>query len=456
MKERERERERESNSINQSTYYLDEKNDFIKSKGALGDKKLKISSVPNGILQAENGLGVFYENLSPLEIGKISTGNNREFPKRYDREKYKNEKIDFIDEKIVFGGIIGIYGGHFGHFLIETMNRIWVYLDDKYKDTKIVFLNESKRETRYTDFFTLFGLKKENIIILKKDTKFKNILIPEVSFHYEDAWCSFEYADIFEKIRQNVPNKYNFEKIYLTRVGEKNNAVSVYGEEKIQNIFRKNGFEIIRPTDYSVMDQMSLIKNCKVLAGCSGTALHWALCMEGGSTVICLNRDVSRTGTICQQCINEVKRHNSIYIDAYMIADDFGHYTSMVGMTKQLKRFFDDNNFKYDVEDMIIDGDELVKTVRKYSEFKMTESRKLEPIHYFKLFNLINIVKMLSYEVAKKKVYLLGVPFIKIKIIEENIKDVYLFHFIPIVRIKSFGFEKRFYLFRIIYVLRFV
>jgi hypothetical protein len=431
-------------------YYLNEENNnFQRPNGSIfSDEKLKIFSVKNGILQAKNGFGVFYEDSTPLEIEKISTGNNTEFPKRYVREKYKNNKIDFVAEEVIFGGVIGIYNGHFGHFLVETINRIWIYLDDKYKDTKIIFFNESNRETKYIEFFTLFGLKKENIIILEKDVRFKNILIPEISFSYNNFWCSSEYAGIFEKIRQNVPNKYNFEKIYLTRFGEKNNSVDIYGEEKIQNIFRKNGFEVIRPTDYDIMDQISLIKNCKILAGCSGTALHWALCMENESTVICLNRDINGKGQFCQQSMNRAKQHNSVYIDAYMVAVRGVYGVSMVGVTEQLKRFFDDNNFKYDVEDTIIDRNELMKVINKYSELQKPKK------YYLKLFGLVNMIKIADHG-NKKKIYVLNIPFIKIKTKKENVKDVYLFNCIPVIRIKNSGFnKKKFYLFGIIYILK--
>ena len=46
------------------------------------------------------------------------------------------------------------------------------------------------------------------------------------------------------------------------------------------------------------------------------------------------------------------------------------HAPQIIGVNKYLKQFFDDNNFKYDDEDLMVDGDALTEYRARLDEFK--------------------------------------------------------------------------------------
>lgn len=44
--------------------------------------------------------------------------------------------ITYLNENVVFGGVIV---GHFGHFILESMGRLWYLLKHDTLNTRIVF-----------------------------------------------------------------------------------------------------------------------------------------------------------------------------------------------------------------------------------------------------------------------------------------------------------------------------
>jgi hypothetical protein len=248
------------------------------------------------------------------------------------------------------------------------MPKMWLFLDNNFQNYKIALCYPEW--TKYCDFLLSLGLKKEQIIFISNNTKFRKVLIPETSFYFnEKGLCektSIQFVKIFEKVRQNTPDKFNYEKIYLTRrkkeTNEHRNSI-VLGEEMFEKIFEKNGFKVIQPDNLSIEEQISLIKNCKILAGCSGSGLHQSIYMPNNSKVICLFRDYNRCGII-QTDIDKLKGHTTNYIDACIspLPSEFNLFwnSTIIGPNKFFIFFLNDNNFIYEQNDLKINRNDFI------------------------------------------------------------------------------------------------
>ena len=311
-----------------------------------------VECVSCGIIANEHskGFGVFDDKCNFVK-SSIQGKKNR-------RGQYipniANRDIPYMDEDAIFLCHCG--KNNFGHFLIEYINRAWCLVDKKYQNMKVVIVDEigcGKINNYIYVLIGLLGVKPENIVLLDKTTRFRNVYVPtpafDLSAYYTDA-----FAQMYNTIAGNTPDTEKYEKIYVSR-GAMPADRHTYGEGTIEKIFENNGYKIIYPETLPLEQQISLIKNCKYLAGCAGTALHLALFMKRGGTVIQIKRNtVLVDNADTQHLINITKGLESIFVAGSMETVKTDHWSTvpqLIGMTEYMKQFFDDNGFVYSDDD---------------------------------------------------------------------------------------------------------
>lgn len=349
------------------------------------EKMPDIKSVPNGIIANEhiNGYGVFDEEYKFVK----SSIQNHKGRKGQFIPKFNHDDIPYIDADAVYLCHCG--KNNFGHFIVEYINRAWCLLNEKFQNMKIVIVDEIGCGKINDYIYVLLGLlnvKPENILLLDKTTRFRNVFIPTPAFditaYYTDA-----YAEMMNKIANEAPKVEAYDKIYLSRCKMPADR-HTYGEERIQSIFERNGYKIIYPETLPLAEQIALVKNCKVLAGCAGTALHLALFMKEGGTVVQIKRNnmlVDNADT--QYLINMAKGLDSIFVAGSVEKIKTDHWSTVpqiIGVTPHMKRFFDDNHFVYD--DVIVDEQswqDYEKALNGYTnERRVMAGLKKAFIHY--------------------------------------------------------------------------
>ena len=272
----------------------------------------------------------------------------------------------------VYLGYLGIPS--FGHYLLEHWNRAYAFLDEKYRNAKFVLVDDGQTDA-VPDFVTglarLLGMPAENLIILNKSAKFENVYVPEQGFRMYE-YSSKEFGEIYAKTAENVKGSKSFDKIYVSRAALKSRKT--YGEEKVQSIFEKNGYHIVYPEQLPLEEQIALMKNCKSLAGCAGTALHLALFMPPGGSVVQIKRNKSKDDSCgVQYLITETKEQSLILVDASIEkykTKHHGDYAQIIGVNEHLKQFFDDNGFTYLPSDLEFDKeawDEYIRADEKFT-----------------------------------------------------------------------------------------
>lgn len=297
---------------------------------------------------------------APLRIKKIPNAtvslhnaNIKFFP-----QKIKHVKISraisnyakYIDEDVI---LLGHGESFIGHFLADSMSRAWPVLDKKYQNHTFIIVNGGTLAPNGKEFYKLLGIKK--LLFIKEPTRFKNVLIPDSSFDYTKFHANKKYSETFKKIANAVKSDPKSpKKIYLSRTKFTNNPV--LGEKQIEKIFENAGFKIIHPQIPSkngwdiipIQKQIQLMKGADIIAGVEGTGLHMSLFAKDGIDLICLHRYNEPIGM--QIMIDKLKNINAFYIDTSIDPYSRGKNTCpacLIGLNDNLKRFFDDNGFKY-------------------------------------------------------------------------------------------------------------
>ena len=289
-------------------------------------------------------------------------------------QKIKNVKIwrkspkgaEYIDEDVIF---LGYAEPFIGHFLADSLSRAWPVLEEKYANYTFAIVSDGPLSSRLpmdksatkasaAELFSLLGIKK--LLVVQRPTAFRNLLVPDSSFNYMKKIYNRKYSDTFAKIAQAVESDETLpKKIYLSRTKLIHNPV--IGESRIEKIFQDNGYTIIHPQEFPIVEQIAMIKNATDIAGIEGTALHLSLFARDGINLICIHR--YNVPIPMQILIDKLKNFNAQYVDASI--DPFSKEKNIcpaciIGINENLRRFFNDNNFKH--KDDAAAGDAEMKT----------------------------------------------------------------------------------------------
>ena len=275
------------------------------------------------------------------------------------------EDIGQLDEDVIFGGSLT---GHFGHFTVEHLCRMWYVLQHPELNLKILFIIATWGYRHwFEDFFRLMGIDKDRIVYVDKPTQCRSVIVPEQAQY----WNSYtkEWTLPFQAIKSHVkPAEFKEpKKLYLTRTKLGVINANVHNEKYFEDFFAARGFEIVSPEKLTLDEQMSLIMGADEIAATLGTLTHWALFCKPTAKFIMLLRTSNDDGRI-QRFINNVFKNYYIvdvsknFMFAYHNVGEF-----LIGSTKYWKEFVAD----YFGEEISEDDDHsyLDATLDKYVDF---------------------------------------------------------------------------------------
>ncbi|QZN98495.1 glycosyltransferase family 61 protein [Chenggangzhangella methanolivorans] len=142
-------------------------------------------------LHSEDGARLDYTGRIIIPSGSLIPDDTKTtlFRKAY---AYSPERISTdteleIHEPVVFGGAM-IH--HFGHFLTDTLSRLWI-LRELPPEIRIVFLTHAGQTLDFflkrawiRDTLSAFGINHERIILVDRPTIFRNIIVPQPAIEH--------------------------------------------------------------------------------------------------------------------------------------------------------------------------------------------------------------------------------------------------------------------------------
>lgn len=282
-------------------------------------------------------------------------------------------EIKYLDADAIY---FCVPQNHFGHVLTGTMAFAYILLNDQYKNHKIVFTAfppayEELCEAIKT-LLKHLGVKEEDIITVDRYTQFKSVVIVEPSlrcvrlsrFRKRLFEIDREFVDTFRAISAKFTDHKYPDKVYFSR-GKISHRPIMF-EDKIERIFRKNGYEIFYPEQLPLDEQIKLVANADCYACLQGTLEHHSLFMKDNATMITISRKSGRTER--QVLINKLQKTvRLIYLRANI--QPFGDKISpnIVGITHHFIPFFDEYHFVYDTDDWKLTDQEINDYVEKCS-----------------------------------------------------------------------------------------
>ena len=210
----------------------------------------------------------------------------------------------------------------------------------------------------YERLINLLGIPSERLINVTVPTKFKKIIIPEVSLQSGNYYTQ-EYINMYNKIRNSV-KPANYKKVYFSRCRFPDALYKERGEKEIEKFFKKNGYKIIYPEQLSIDEQISIIKGCKHFAAVSGTLPHNLLFAEDHTHAIIINKTYIHNDF--QDMINEIRKIKADYIDCHL---------SLLPVTLGYGPF------------ILMVNDNLIRYAEKHSMKRPKKSNPNEYLHWY-------------------------------------------------------------------------
>lgn len=333
-----------SNSIRDGSFLRDRKDPH----------ELKAVIVPNGIVlpvkrdrSTTYGLGGVLDSegnyvqasvfqLAFRQEGQIDWGGYYPFSR---------DSVIYSQKKAIFAGLIN--NNEWGHFITDWSVRLWYALREDTEST-VLFCQRGKAELlpNIRKLLSIIGIRKERLVILAENDEprsFSEICIPDPSLtprgYTDEFLLPFELA--VKKISGKNPDLPCYKKIYMTRTGLK--PVKDFGEKELEIFFSENGFQVLRPEQLELEEQIYYYSHCGEIASLEGSAAHNIVFSDRGIHQIILEKSQAvnvRQLFICQSCEADVD-----FVGTYPKVKFYDYYSYgpfLVGITTKFQRYVED------------------------------------------------------------------------------------------------------------------
>lgn len=179
-----------------------------------------------------------------------------------------------------------IFGGYmidqYGHFLLESLTRLWFAAETS---LPIVWASGVRLNAYQREILVRLGIHPDRMLFLKRPTRFRRLIIPrpgyiiQKGFHERHARF-LSCGQAYEKSGANV---------YLSRRVFQSQIATFDGERELEDMLRKEGWNILRPEALSIEQQIEVFSSSRCVAGVEGSAFHTAiLCarLHGGLALV--------------------------------------------------------------------------------------------------------------------------------------------------------------------------
>ncbi|PZV14491.1 MAG: hypothetical protein DCF20_12645 [Pseudanabaena sp.] len=184
---------------------------------------------------------------------------------------------------------IGILFNHYGHFLLESLGRLWAYESVKELNPYICFyapwgVPKYLEENNYVNqVLTGFKIPHERLIFLEHLVRLKKVVVPQQKYGYgylrNPDSVFFNFVKTFS-FKDHTPQGFeNADKIYVSRAklpfSIKGNVCGrAIAESVFEEYLISNDYKIFYPEFYNLFEQLTVYKNAKKIIFSSGSALH--------------------------------------------------------------------------------------------------------------------------------------------------------------------------------------
>jgi capsular polysaccharide biosynthesis protein len=197
---------------------------------------------------------------------------------------YKNIEIDKLPKitgTFFFGGVLF---NNFGHFLLESVGRLWAYESIKQSDPYIFFyapwgIPDYKKKDNYVhQVLKGLNIPLNRLIFFTDIVQLQKVIVPQQKYGFgkcrtpDNIFMNFISA--FKIPKPLIKAKRTIDKIYVSRSQLPFNTGRPLGEIKFEEYLQANGYVVIYPENHTLYEQLEMYKKAKQIIFCDGGAIY--------------------------------------------------------------------------------------------------------------------------------------------------------------------------------------
>jgi hypothetical protein len=238
--------------------------------------------------------------------------------RRYSRELVPRPQTNgLVPNQSISRAIFGGYAfDHFGHFLLESLSRVWIEQTQEIDDSvPLVWIGGRGVSIKHwmSDICRQIGLNRE-VMIIDSSTgalAVEELLVPQASCELHE-WI---HPEQLRRLGTTPWRPIQSEsKVWLSRVGMGTSHGGLAEEAEVEQVLADSGWSIVRPEELSIEEQVDVLAGASHVAGVEGSALHGLVLVGGfGGTIDIIRRNsntnyklVALAGGWNQRMINPV------------------------------------------------------------------------------------------------------------------------------------------------------
>lgn len=190
-----------------------------------------------------------------------------------------------IEELVFFGGRLN---DHFGHFLLESLSRLWAYEAFRQFDPYLFFYtpwgmpNYLEKNNYIYQVLSGFNIPHHKIIFTDHPIRLRKVVIPCQKYGRHSDIKNPEpiFLDFIKKFQFQQVQPLGFEnadKVYVSRSKLGANQGKMIGESLFEEYLISEGYKIFYPEKFTFFEQLTVYQNAKKIIFSGGSAGHACL-----------------------------------------------------------------------------------------------------------------------------------------------------------------------------------
>ncbi|MCQ8242509.1 glycosyltransferase 61 family protein [Rhizosaccharibacter radicis] len=184
---------------------------------------------------------------------------------------------------------IGFVHGHYGHFLLSTLSRLWNIEDLLRSDTRIIYhANESLEDLFAVPYFKaicdVLALEPARFLRLDEPCILPTVTVPCCAFE-ETGYAHRVFARFTNAIGNRLCPRATTTPVdrpaYLSKSRLRSGVGHLVNEDALTEILARQGVDILYPEELSLAEQIAVFQQRPIVAGLTGSALHTSLFAPG-------------------------------------------------------------------------------------------------------------------------------------------------------------------------------
>ena len=179
-----------------------------------------------------------------------------------------------------YGGMVKL---HYGHFIANTLSRLWEFARLKLEpNDRIVFHSFCRPRIWFNRSFiretlNALGIAEQNVILWHRPNRISRLTVPHTSFSEQHSVHQV-YGELCKLIGQKVlgpePFVQNTTPVYLSKSALEAGVGRIENETVVEGILAAAGFDIVHPEKLSFKKQVRLFSERTHIMACVGSSLH--------------------------------------------------------------------------------------------------------------------------------------------------------------------------------------